>query len=428
MDQPMASTASSTEPGSAILAKIQAQFPQFLKAQQTHYSTQQAQQQAQLEGIPDRLDRLETPNAPNNTSTSPPQRPTQQPPFPRPIPGVDVVAPNGAMLWKPTDIGLFYPDIPHFWDTPEVVVIEETVYYRTVYAFTNKLRWNNELDKITRAGFIFAATIDDWHTELEKRFRLAPNQANTLLAYTHYITSDIVNNMDKKNSSEVTYTCYHDGNGYVDDYSNDFTYDYSYTEDELPEDDDSSDESGYMDDYSDNYFDDDYSYTDDELPEDNDSSDDHVDNTEPISAPVFIERQHIIDNQRITSALYVQRQLDNKLQMTIDAANCPSPTTDDPKDVHQIPHPRATHFTQWTVILPFSIRVHISYQTKVYFANPCVVSLGIQADGLNLTTPKEKLRATADLEFPQQLETYFASTGRPIHQYIPREPPDWGFT
>jgi hypothetical protein len=359
------------------------------------------------------------------------------------------------MLWKPTDIGLFYPDMPHFWDTPEVVVIEETVHYRTVYAFTNKLRvaaqsrdpkeitqnlytcfrgealrwWNNELDKITRAGFIFATTINDWHTELEKRFRLAPNQADTLLAYTHYITSDIVNNMDnKKNSSKVTYTCYHDGNGYVDDYSNDFTYDYSYTEDELPEDNDSSDESGYMDDYSDDYFDDDYSYTDDELPEDNDPSDDHVDDTEPISAPVFIERQHIIDNQRITSALYVQRQLDNKLQMTIDAANCPSPTTDDPKDVHQIPHPRATHFTQWTVILPFSIRVHVSYQTKVYFANPCVVSLGIQADGLNLTTPKEKLRATADLEFPQQLETYFASTGRPIHQYIPREPPDWGFT
>ena len=64
-------------------------------------------------------------------------------------------------------------------------------------------------------------------------------------------------------------------------YSDDFTYDYSYTDDELPEDNDSSDESGYMDDCSDNYSDDDYSYTDDELPEDNNSSNEHIDNTEP---------------------------------------------------------------------------------------------------------------------------------------------------
>ena len=37
-------------------------------------------------------------------------------------------------------------------------------------------------------------------------------------------------------------------------YSDDFTYDYSYTDDELPEDNDSSDESGYMDDCSDNWW------------------------------------------------------------------------------------------------------------------------------------------------------------------------------
>jgi hypothetical protein len=188
---------------------MQTQFSKFPKAQQvqqaqqTHYSTQQAQFPARLEGISNRMDRLETLYTPNNTSP----HHTQQPLLPRPIPFMDAAAPNGTMLWKPADIGLFYPDMARFWDASEVVVIETKVYYRTVYAFTNRLRvaaqsrnpkeitqnlytcfrgealrwWNNELDKITRAGLSFAATIDDWHAELEKRFPLVPRQADTLL-------------------------------------------------------------------------------------------------------------------------------------------------------------------------------------------------------------------------------------------------------
>ena len=52
-------------------------FPSFptLKAQQTHYSTQQALQHAQLSAqldkLPNGLDRLETLNTPNNTSSPP---------------------------------------------------------------------------------------------------------------------------------------------------------------------------------------------------------------------------------------------------------------------------------------------------------------------------------------------------------------------
>jgi hypothetical protein len=424
------------------LAQI-SQFSTQLQTQQTHYSTQQAQIS-------------------------------------------NVAAPNGTIPWNPADIGFFYPDMPHSWGITEAVVIEEIAYYRTVYAFTNKLRsaaqsrdpkeitqnlytcfrgealrwWNDELDRITRAGIILAATIDDWHTELEKRFRLASSQASSLLEYTHYITSGIVNNRHKEDPPEITYSCYHDEGSYVDDCSNDYFDDFiendyppdpppqhipymdaaalsgtvpwepadigsfysampcswdtaeavctapratqlyddysdDFTDDELPKDNDSSNESGYMHDCSGDYSDDDYSYTHDELPEDNDSSDDHIDNTEPISAPVFIESQHITD-QRIISDLYVQRQLGNKLQMTIDAVNCQSPNTDDPKDISQIPPPRAMRLdedeqkdgnkldknlstnhsnTQRTVILPFSIRVydpggHSCYSSSVLTVPP----------------------------------------------------------
>jgi hypothetical protein len=89
---------------------------------------------------------------------------------------MDAAAPSGTIPWKPADIGFFYPG------APEVVGKEETVYYRTVYAFTNRLKvaaqsrdpkkilyqgyfrgealqwWNNERDKITGAGLIITAT------------------------------------------------------------------------------------------------------------------------------------------------------------------------------------------------------------------------------------------------------------------------------
>jgi hypothetical protein len=78
------------------LAQI-SQFSTQLQTQQTHYSTQQAQIS-------------------------------------------NVAAPNGRIPWNPADIGFFYPDMPHSWGITEAVVIEEIAYYRTVYAFTNKLR------------------------------------------------------------------------------------------------------------------------------------------------------------------------------------------------------------------------------------------------------------------------------------------------
>ncbi|KAN0087163.1 hypothetical protein V8E54_000851 [Elaphomyces granulatus] len=239
MDQPeqppqFASAASSAESVPAILAKIQTQLSQLstqLQAQQTHSSTQQARLSTQLDGLSNRVGQLETIDTPNIASTlnnpsllPPPQLPHASPQpqpdlLPRPNPYMDVAAPNGTVPWKPADIGFFYPDMPHSWGTAEVVDKEEKVYYRTAYAFTNRLRvaaqsrdpkkisqnldtcfrgealrwWNNELNKITRAGLILTATIDDWCAALEKRFRLAPSQAASLLENTRYTLQDARN-------------------------------------------------------------------------------------------------------------------------------------------------------------------------------------------------------------------------------------------
>ena len=60
-------------------------FPSFqtLKAQQTHYSTQQALQHAQLSAqldkLPNGLDRLETLNIPKNNTSPPPYPPAIMP-------------------------------------------------------------------------------------------------------------------------------------------------------------------------------------------------------------------------------------------------------------------------------------------------------------------------------------------------------------
>lgn len=97
--------------------------------------------------------------------------------------------------WKPADIGCFYPDMPYAWGTAEVVDKEDKVYYRSVYAFTNRLRvaaqtedpakmssnltcfrgeaarwWNNEVDELVRGGLIHTRDIYNWCSVLEERF------------------------------------------------------------------------------------------------------------------------------------------------------------------------------------------------------------------------------------------------------------------
>ena len=114
-DQPMASTSTSTSASAvpAMLAKMQAQFSQFSKAQQA----QQTQFSTQLEGISNRLNRIETLN--NIPSPPPPTNLSSQQLAPDPlpqhtsiIPFTDTAAPSGTIPWKPADIGFFYPDMP----------------------------------------------------------------------------------------------------------------------------------------------------------------------------------------------------------------------------------------------------------------------------------------------------------------------------
>lgn len=58
---------------------------------------------------------------------------------------------------------------------------------------------------------------------------------------------------------------------------------------------------------------------------------------------------------------------------------------------------------------------------KAYVAFPKVSLLGQRVDALGMTTPEDKIKAIAGLEFPRtlrQLETYLGMTGA-LRQYVP---------
>jgi hypothetical protein len=46
----------------------------------------------------------------------------------------------GSVRIKPAEIGYFYPDMPSSWGTEGTVDRDEKTYYRTVWAFTNRLK------------------------------------------------------------------------------------------------------------------------------------------------------------------------------------------------------------------------------------------------------------------------------------------------
>jgi hypothetical protein len=110
-------------------------------------------------------------------------------------------ATNSGTSWRAADIGFFYPDMPSRGD---VINKEDKVYYRSVYAFTNRLKvvaqaahprdrkklsqdldtcfrgealhwWSDELDTLTRRGLVHADTMDEWSQVLEKRFKTSPD-------------------------------------------------------------------------------------------------------------------------------------------------------------------------------------------------------------------------------------------------------------
>ena len=83
--------------------------------------------QGKMDTFQDKLTSLEEHQQPADRSPTHPPRPMETRECN--IPG-----------WKPADIGFFYPDMPYTWGTAEVVDKEDKVYYRSVYAFTNRLR------------------------------------------------------------------------------------------------------------------------------------------------------------------------------------------------------------------------------------------------------------------------------------------------
>ena len=163
--------------------------------------------QGKMDTFQDKLTSLEEHQQPADRSpTHPPGRPMETRECN--IPG-----------WKPADIGFFYPDMPYTWGTAEVVDKEDKVYYRSVYAFTNRLRvaaqtkdpakmssnldtcfrgeaarwWNNEVDELVRGGLIHTRDINNWCRVLEERFKLPPSQAMDRLDNIHYTIRDAAN-------------------------------------------------------------------------------------------------------------------------------------------------------------------------------------------------------------------------------------------
>jgi hypothetical protein len=216
-----ASTASPALDLSAVLAQLSTQQAQFATQIAAQLSTQKAELSTQLDGVTRRLDSLEAAGTHHDRSVTPPLPPpsrgshSQNRPLERPSEIRECNIPG----WKPADIGFFYPDMPYTWGTAEVVDKEDKVYYRSVYAFTNRLRvaaqtkdpakmssnldtcfrgeaarwWNNEVDELVRGGLIHTRDINNWCRVLEERFKLPPSQAMDRLDNIHYTIRDAAN-------------------------------------------------------------------------------------------------------------------------------------------------------------------------------------------------------------------------------------------
>ena len=137
------------------------------------------------------------------------QQPQQQPQQQRP---------STNAPWKPAELGFFFPDMPMTWGRQDIVDREDKTYYRSVYAFTNRVKvvdstkeqgrvqqnldtclrgeaerwWTTEIDRTTRTGLIHDPQgVRGWTKALEKRFKILPSQVLQNLANTRYTIADV---------------------------------------------------------------------------------------------------------------------------------------------------------------------------------------------------------------------------------------------
>jgi hypothetical protein len=111
------------------------------------------------------------------------------------------------------------------------------------------------------------------------------------------------------------------------------------------------------------------------------------------------------------------------------AADHRSSTTDDPKRFPQIPPRRVTQLPDRQLMKPTEdhncrkpLPITAGSKPPVSCPEPPTSS----AKCVNANTTAGISDFYPILSFLLQLKTYFAFTGQPTHQYIPREPPDWG--
>lgn len=123
--------------------------------------------------------------------------------------------------WKASEVGYFWPDLQ---GDSDIIDKDDKCYYRTVYAFTNRVRvfgqirdkaticknldtclrgealswWNNELDRTTRLGLQQDNDIEPYCLKLEARFKPTPSEALRKLQNTRYTP------LDARNKKSVT--------------------------------------------------------------------------------------------------------------------------------------------------------------------------------------------------------------------------------
>jgi len=123
----------------------------------------------------------------------------------------------------------------------------------------------------------------------------------------------------------------------------------------------------------------------------------------------------------------ISSRIDNQ-NSSEHAADHRSSTTDDPKSFPQIPPRRVTQLPD-RELMKATEDHNCRKPLPITGSKPpvsCPEPPTSSAKCVNMNTTAGISDFYPILSFLPQLKTYFAFTSQPTHQYIPREPPDWG--
>ena len=128
--------------------------------------------------------------------------------------------PRISATWKPSEIGLFYPNMPQSWGEGDIIDKDGKNYYRNIHSFTNRVRvaaltrdakqirqnldaclrgeaelwWNTQIDEVMRIGLVNHYNgVEEYCKALERRFKPAPSEAWNKFTSCRYTVEDVRN-------------------------------------------------------------------------------------------------------------------------------------------------------------------------------------------------------------------------------------------